>query len=334
MARACILGCAGARLTAEERDFFAGASPFGFILFARNIEAPGQVRALVAELREACGRPDAPVLVDQEGGRVQRFGPPFWPRYPAARRYRDAAGGDPVRAQGLARLGGRLLGGDLQALGVNVACAPVLDVPEAGADPIIGDRAFSEDADEVARLARAFADGLIAARVLPVVKHAPGHGRASGDSHHMLPVVTADLEALERDFRPFRALSDLPFAMTAHIVYAAIDPERPATTSPSVIRLIRDDLGFSGLLMSDDLSMAALEGPLEARAEAALGAGCDLVLHCNGDLEEMAAVAAAAPVLDARTDARARLALERAPKTAEPGAEGAAAAFFAAFEGR
>jgi beta-N-acetylhexosaminidase len=334
---ACILGCSGPALTAAERAFFAETRPWGFILFARNVETPEQVRRLTADLRETVGRADAPILVDQEGGRVQRLGPPRWRRFPPGRAYGDLPGDDPLLRRGIARLGARLLAHDLAALGINVDCVPVLDTPDPQGHEIIGDRAYGDTPDEVAVLGRAAAEGLIAGGVLPIVKHIPGHGRARADSHLELPVVDAGLDALEaRDFAPFKALSDMPMAMTAHVIYAAVDRRRPATTSPTVMRrVIRGLIGFDGLVMGDDLSMNALSGTLRERAEAALAAGCDVVLHCNGDMAEMQAVAAGTRPLAGKAARRAAAALARLPKAPEPfdAAEGRAR-FDAAFGGR
>ncbi len=334
-AAACILGCSGPSLTQAEIAFFRDARPWGFILFARNVEDPDQVRRLTAALRETVGRPDAPILVDQEGGRVQRLGPPNWRRYPAARAYAGLA--DPLLRRGMVRLGARLMAHDLAAVGISANCLPVLDVPDAQAHAVIGDRAYADSPDEVAVLGRAAAEGLIAGGVLPVMKHIPGHGRARTDSHEALPVVEASVEALDaRDFAPFRALSDLPMAMTAHVVYAAFDRRRPATTSRTVIRsVIRDRIGYEGLLVSDDLSMHALSGGLGERAAAARRAGCDVALHCNGDLGEMAAVVAGAGPLSGPAARRAQAALARIPRAVEPfDAAAARARFDAAFEGR
>jgi len=334
---ASILGCSGPRLTAEERAFFRSTRPWGFILFKRNIDTPDQVRALVEDLRACVDRPGAPVLIDQEGGRVQRLGPPHWRRYPPGRAYGTLAANDPLMRREIARLGARLLAHDLAALGVNVDCVPVLDVPEPGAHDVIGDRAYGDAPDEVAALGRAAAEGLIAGGVLPVIKHIPGHGRAHADSHLTLPVVDASLEELEgRDFAPFKVLSDMPMAMTAHVVYTAVDPRRPATTSSKAIRqVVRGAIGFDGLLMSDDLSMKALSGDFAERARASLAAGCDVVLHCNGDMAEMKAVMAGVKPLAGRAKARAAAALARLAKTPEPfdAAEGRAR-FDAAFAGR
>lgn len=335
--RAAILGCEGLKLAARERAFFADARPWGFILFKRNIDTPDQVRALTESLREAVGRPDAPVLVDQEGGRVQRLGPPHWRRYPPGRAYGQLPADDPLLRREIARLGGRLLAHDLAGVGISVDCAPVLDIPNSRAHDVIGDRAYAEIPDEAATLGRALCEGLIAGGVLPVIKHIPGHGRAMADSHHDLPVVDAAYEELDgRDFAPFRMLSDMPMAMTAHVVFAAIDPRRPATTSRKAIaQVIRGAIGFDGLLMSDDLSMQALRGDLRERARASLAAGCDVVLHCNGDMAEMEAVIAGARPLAGLAARRARAALGRIARTPEPfdAAEGRAR-FDAAFGGQ
>jgi beta-N-acetylhexosaminidase len=333
---ACILGCAGTVLSAEERAFFRDAAPWGFILFRRNVESPDQVRALVASLRECVGRDDAPVLIDQEGGRVQRLGPPHWRRYPPGRAYGALAANDPLLRREITRLGARLLAHDLAALGINVDCVPVLDVPSPGAHDIIGDRAYGDTVEEVALLGRAAAEGLIAGGVLPVIKHIPGHGRAGADSHLDLPVVTASYAELDaRDFEPFRVLSDMPMAMSAHVVYTAVDPKGPATTSRKAVRnVIRRAIGFDGLLMTDDLSMKALKGGFAERAEAALAAGCDVVLHCNGDMAEMKAVMAGMKPLAGRSAQRARAALARLSRSPEPfDADEARARFDAAFDG-
>jgi beta-N-acetylhexosaminidase len=295
--RAILFGCAGEILSADERAFFREADPLGFILFQRNCRDPAQVRALIGEFRDCVGRDDAPVLIDQEGGRVARLKPPKWRRYPAAARL--AALPNPEVA---VWLGARLIADDLAALSVTVDCLPVLDLPVAGADAVIGDRAYGGDPLVVARLGRAACDGLLAGGVLPVVKHMPGHGRARVDSHQALPVVDADVELLEEtDFAPFRALSTMPWAMTAHIVYARIDAGRPATMSPVVIdTVIRGSIAFDGVLVSDDIGMGALAGGIGERAAGALAAGCDLVLHCSGKLDEMhEAAAAVSPVTEA-----------------------------------
>jgi beta-N-acetylhexosaminidase len=317
-ARAFISGLAGLELTAEERAFFRRSDPWGFILFRRNVATPAQVRTLVASLREAVGRADAPVLVDQEGGRVQRLGPPHWPAYPPGAAY--AALFDADQRQGLraAYLGARLIAADLEPLGITVDCLPLADVPVDGADPVIGDRAYGTTPAKVAAIAGAVARGLAEGGVLPVLKHLPGHGRATVDSHDRLPVVDTDRATLEAtDFAAFRPLADLPCGMTAHVVFSAIDPATPASTSSTIVgEVIRGVIGFQGLLMSDDVSMGALSGTLAKRTQAAIAAGCDLVLHCNGKLDEMRAVAEAAPPLSGRSAERAgrALAARKAPQ--------------------
>ena len=315
---AAIYGCSGHRLTEAEKAFFAEVRPWGFIVFRRNVDSPEQMRALTDEMRDCVGDPDAPVLIDQEGGRVQRMGPPHWAKYPPAEAYLKAAN-DPLAARELVRLGARLMAHDLKSVGINVDCAPVLDVPVPGAHDIIGDRAWARDPATVAMLGRAAAEGLLAGGVLPVIKHMPGHGRAFADSHHDLPVVHADRATLDGwDFAPFRALSDMPLAMTAHVVFDAIDPKRPATTSRKALKLMREGLGFGGLIMTDDLSMKALSGSLRERAEASLKAGCDVVLHCNGDLDEMRAVAEGVGKLKGKAAKRAEAALARVVRELEP----------------
>jgi beta-N-acetylhexosaminidase len=315
---AAIYGCSGHRLTEAERAFFAETRPWGFILFRRNIDGPDQVRALTAELRDSVGDADAPILIDQEGGRVQRMGPPHWPKYPPGAAYLKATN-DLQTARELVRIGARLMAHDLRDVGITVDCVPVLDVPVPGAHDIIGDRAYAQDPATVSLLARAAAEGLLAGGVLPVIKHMPGHGRAFADSHHALPVVHADLATLDGwDFAPFKALSDMPLAMTAHVVFDAIDPKKPATTSKKAVALMRDDLGFGGLIMTDDLSMKALSGSLRERAEASLKAGCDVVLHCNGDLAEMRQVAEGVGRLKGKAGKRAAAALARIVRAVEP----------------
>ena len=312
MIRAFVCGCAGLSLEPDERDFLAQTQPWGLILFRRNVETPDQLRHLTRSFRDAVGRPDAPVLVDQEGGRVQRLGQPHWSRYPSAARIGQVYAADPAAGVRLARRGGELVARDLSDCGITVDCAPVLDVPQQGSSAVIGDRAFGRDPDSIASLGRAFAEGLMAGGALPVMKHCPGHGRAEVDSHVELPTVSADLAALARDFAPFKALADLPMAMTAHVTYLALDPERPATTSRIVIEgIIRGEIGFDGLLLSDDLSMEALKGSLGSRADSAFSAGCDIALHCNGVMEEARQVAAVAPRLEGRAASRAEAALMR-----------------------
>jgi beta-N-acetylhexosaminidase len=318
--RAWIAGCAGLEPTRAERAFFKAERPWGFILFRRNIESPDQVRKLVDGLRKAVDRADAPVLIDQEGGRVQRLGPPHWPKYPPGRAYGRIGSNDPLTRREIARLGARLIAHDLKALGITVDCVPVLDVPVPGAHDVIGDRAYAEEPRAIAVLGRAAAEGLIAGGVLPVIKHIPGHGRAGADSHLDLPVVDADRATLsETDFLPFRHLADMPLAMTAHVVYAAIDAKNPATTSRKVMReVVRGEIGYDGLVMSDDLSMKALAGAFDDRARAAIRAGCDMLLHCNGDMDEMKAIAAATPELKGRARRRADAALARIAHEPEP----------------
>jgi beta-N-acetylhexosaminidase len=315
---AAIYGCSGHRLTAEEKAFFAEARPWGFILFRRNVESPDQLRALTGELRDSIGDPTAPILIDQEGGRVQRLGPPHWPKYPPGDAYLKATN-DPLAARELVRLGARLMAHDLRDVGIDVDCMPVLDVPVPGAHDIIGDRAYAPDPALVAQLGRAAAEGMLAGGVLPVIKHMPGHGRAFADSHKSLPVVHADFDTLDSwDFAPFKALSDMPIAMTAHVVFTAIDPNHPATTSKKAVKLMRGHLGFGGLILTDDLSMHALSGSFAERAEASLKAGCDIVLHCNGDLAEMASVAEGVRKLKGKSAERADAALSRIVHTPEP----------------
>ena len=334
---ACIMGCAGPVLTEDEVAFFREVQPWGFILFRRNIETPDQVRALTDALRHTVGRADAPILIDQEGGRVQRLGPPHWRRYPPGRAYGTLSTNDPLVRREVARLGARLMAHDLTSLGINVDCLPVLDLPQKGAHDIIGDRAYGETVQDIATLGRAAAEGLIAGGVLPVIKHIPGHGRALADSHENLPVVDTGLaELAETDFAPFRVLSDMPMAMSAHVVYTALDPRHPATTSRIVMsQIIRGDIGFSGLIMSDDLSMKALSGSFAQRTRRALAAGCDVVLHCNGDRQEMDAVIEGVRPLRGQALRRAQSAMARLARRPEPlDVMEARLRFDAAFEGR
>jgi beta-N-acetylhexosaminidase len=300
---AAIVGLAGARLREDERTLFSELKPAGFILFARNIETPAQLRALTEELAALFPDRRAPILVDQEGGRVMRLRPPLWPDLPAAARIGRLAAIDPASAREAARRLGEVIGRELRAVGISVDCAPCLDVAEPGTTSAIGDRAFADDPELVGDLGGALIDGLRAAGVLPVIKHLPGHGRARVDSHHALPVVDAGLDELERrDLVPFRRCRHAPLAMTAHVVYAAIDPDHPATHSARVIaELIRGAIGFAGILLSDDLGMNALAGAIGERAARAVAAGCDLALHCSGRLEETRAVLAAVPRLPERT---------------------------------
>jgi beta-N-acetylhexosaminidase len=308
--RAFITGLAGLAISANERAFLREASPWGGILFKRNISTPQQVADLVRDFRDILGW-EAPVLIDQEGGRVQRLGPPHWPVYPPGARYGAIYDRDPTSGLAAARLGGHLIAADLAALGIDVDCLPIADVPVAGGDPVIGDRAYGTEPAKVAAIAGAMAQGLLAGGVLPVLKHLPGHGRANADSHAKLPVVATDRATLEQtDFAAFVPLGNLPLGMTAHVVFSAIDPARPATTSVTIVsEVIRGFIGFKGLLMSDDVSMGALSGTIAARSHAALAAGCDVVLHCNGDLAEMTQVAGAAPALTGAAAQRAEAAL-------------------------
>ncbi|MBN9454552.1 MAG: beta-N-acetylhexosaminidase [Bosea sp.] len=315
--RAFIAGCLGTSLTADERAFFRDAKPWGFIVFKRNTQSPEQVAALTAEMRETVGW-HAPILIDQEGGRVQRMGPPNWPKYPSARAF--LAINDPIRQREIVRLSARLMAHDLRQVGIDVDCLPVLDVPVAGSHDVIGDRAYAHDPDQVARLGRAAAEGLIAGGVLPVVKHMPGHGRARADSHHDLPIVDASLEELRvHDFRPFRHLADMPMAMTAHLVFTALDAKNPATISRKIVReIMRGELGFDGLIMTDDISMKALSGSFEAKSRAAIRAGVDVILHCHGIMDEMIAVAGAVPEMTGARARRAAAALGRIRHEPEP----------------
>jgi beta-N-acetylhexosaminidase len=294
---AAIFGLSGLTVSPEERAFFQSVRPVGYILFARNVENPAQVTALVKDLRSLTPDMNPVVLIDQEGGRVQRLKPPHWRHAPAAGEFATLYGRNPAGAVAATRLNLQLIGAELQALGIDVDCAPVMDVPVPGAHDVIGDRAYGLEPATVVALATAAAEGLADAGVVSVIKHIPGHGRATSDSHKELPVVSDDLSTLQAtDFAPFKAFcrdSKLPaFGMTAHVVYRAIDPDRPATTSKKVIHdVIRGEIGFQGLLMSDDLGMKALSGPYDARAAASLEAGCDVVLHCDGNLDDMKAVA-------------------------------------------
>lgn len=320
---AAIFGCAGPVLTAEERAFFAAHPPVGFILFARNCVDPEQVKALVSSFYEVTGARELLVLIDQEGGRVARLKPPHWRAAPPAGLFAELWQHSPEAAREACFLNARLIAAELAALGITVNCAPMADIRFADSHAIIGDRAFGMDAATVTALARAQADGLLAGGVLPVLKHIPGHGRALVDSHETLPEVTAPRAALEaEDFKPFRALATIPLGMTAHIRYSAIDDE-VATLSPTVIALIRSEIGFDGLLMSDDISMKALSGDMASLTQRILRAGCDVVLHCNGNMAEMQAVVAAQPALS--TAAAARLARAHAARTAPQAFDDAAA---------
>ena len=298
-------------MNADERAFIAAMRPWGFILFKRNVETPRQVTALVDELKTCAGRSDAPVFIDQEGGRVQRLGPPHWPVYPPGALFGTLYDADPALGLKAAALSARLIAADLSDLGISVDCLPLADVPVLGADAVIGNRAYGTEPAKVAAIARAVTEGLAEGGILPVLKHIPGHGRATADSHLRLPTVDAPEDELEKtDFAAFRPLSDLPMAMTAHVVFSALDPAHPATTSATIIsRVIRGVIGFQGLLMSDDVSMNALSGSIAKRTKASFLAGCDLVLHCNGNFEEMREVAAETPELSGKALQRAEQAL-------------------------
>lgn len=319
-----IFGCAGTALTADERAFFRETQPWGFILFARNVHDRDQIRSLVASLRETVGDDRAPVLIDQEGGRVSRLKPPGWKERPPAARFGKVYENQHEAGVEACYLNARLIAHDLADVGINIDCLPVLDLPVEGADAVIGDRAFSRDPVAVIDLSKAQIEGLMDGGVLPIMKHIPGHGRATADSHLALPRVDTGAEELSAtDFVTFRSLDTCPMAMTAHVVYEAIDAQRPATTSPKVIRdVIRGEMGFDGLLISDDLSMKALDGPLSVRTKAALFAGCDIVLHCTGKLDEMRDVASELKPLDGQHLRRADHALSHlvAPDAFDPAA--------------
>lgn len=312
---ATILDAGGLRLTEDEKTLFRDVRPFGFILFARNIDTPDQVRALCAEMREAAGHA-AVITIDQEGGRVQRLRAPHWRDWPAPLDQVRQAGADAAQVMYLRY---RLIAAELYALGIDSNCAPLVDVAGPRTHPFLRNRCYGDNAETVALLGRAVADGLLDGGVLPVVKHIPGHGRAEADSHHDLPVVSSDKSALQDvDFKTFRRLSDLPLGMTAHLVYSAID-SRAATLSPAVMQVIRDEIGFDGLIMTDDISMKALDGPLPVLTRQALDAGCDVVLHCNGTLAERMAVAEAAGEMDdaAHRRAQSALAWRKAPASVD-----------------
>jgi beta-N-acetylhexosaminidase len=311
-----VVGVAGLRLTDGERALLARRPPWGFILFKRNCGNPDQVRKLVQELREAAGRPEAPVLIDQEGGRVARLQPPYWPARPAARRIGAIAEQDLAAGREAAFLHARGTAHDLYALGITVNCAPVLDLALPGQTSAIGDRAFSPDPEIVAALGRSAIEGYLAGGVLPVIKHLPGHGRARVDSHVALPVVDCSRATLAgSDWLPFRACADAPLAISVHVLYTALDPERPGTLSRVVTEeVIRGEIGFAGVLLSDDLSMGALGGSLGERAALARAAGCDIAVHCNGDRDEMIEVLDAAGPLEDEGAARAARSLaQRSP---------------------
>ncbi|MDZ4368581.1 MAG: beta-N-acetylhexosaminidase [Afipia sp.] len=323
-ARAFITGVSGTALTDDERAFLRDQRPWGFILFKRNIETPNQVIRLVDEMRSAVGQPEAPVLIDQEGGRVQRLQPPQWPSYPPGAVFSALYEIDREAGLEAARLSARLIAADLADLGITVDCLPLADVPVPGADSVIGNRAYGTTPGQVAAIARAVTNGLAQGGVLPVLKHIPGHGRATADSHFQLPTVdTPAAELAKTDFAAFTPLADLPMAMTAHVVFSALDPAQPATTSATIIaQVIRGTIGFQGLLMSDDVSMNALQGSITERTRASLAAGCDVVLHCNGKLDEMQQVAGETPMLAGEALVRAdrALASRRTPQPFDRGA--------------
>ncbi|MGA9658546.1 MAG: beta-N-acetylhexosaminidase [Asticcacaulis sp.] len=315
--KACILGLSGLVLTPDEAAFFRKTQPLGFILFRRNIDTPEQVGALVTALK-ALLRHEALILIDQEGGRVRRLRPPHWPDYPAASRFAERMPDIHMQRE-CVRLGARLMAHDLHELGINVDCAPVLDVPQPGAHDIIGDRAYGKTPQDVAVIGRAACEGLLAGGVLPVIKHMPGHGRAGADSHTDLPRVDTPLDALiQTDFYPFQVNADMPLAMTAHVLYSAIDKRHPATTSRKCLKMVREVLGYDGVLICDDLSMNALSGTLAKRARASVRAGCDVLLHCNGDMTQMEEVVAQTPKLKGHALRRVQVAMQRILKITEP----------------
>jgi len=303
--QAAIYGLEGLELSDDERSFFRDADPAGFILFKRNCENAAQVLRLTDALRDLSGRPDLPILIDQEGGRVARMKPPVWPAFPAAERFDQLYALAPSSAIEAVRSNARAIGLTLRESGVNVDALPLLDVRQPGASDVIGDRALGSEPMQVAALGRAVLDGLASAGVVGIIKHIPGHGRALVDSHKELPVVTASADELESDLEPFERLSSAPMGMTAHVIYTAWDPDRPASLSPTVIsEVIRGRIGFDGFLMSDDLGMEALQGDFGSRAAGVVAAGCDAALHCSGKMDEMVAVAASVPPLGAEAEAR------------------------------
>lgn len=312
---AAIFGCAGQTLTAAERDFFRDYDPLGFIIFARNVETPEQLTRLTADLRDAVGR-DAPILVDQEGGRVQRLRSPYWREWDAPLDTVAKAGARAVQAMSLRAM---VIAAELRAVGIDANCAPVADIAGPDTHPFLRNRCYGQTAETVSPIARAVAEAHLAMGVLPVVKHMPGHGRSINDTHHDLPTVSTDRATLNAtDFAPFRALADLPMAMTAHIVFSAYD-SLPATQSPRMIKVIREEIGFAGLLITDDLNMQALAGSLGQRTARSMAAGCDIALHCKGDMAEMLEVATAAGTMNsaARVRAAAALAQRRSAKSVD-----------------
>lgn len=312
MTKAFICGCASLKLSREEIEFFQTEKPWGLILFARNCDNPEQIKTLVSDFRTATGVPNAPVLIDQEGGRVQRLREPHWPSYPTGKQLSAAFANDDEEGLRVAKNIARLIATDLTELGINVDCLPVLDVPQPDGHDIIGDRAYGATPEMITALGKTMSEGLLEGGVLPVIKHIPGHGRATEDSHLGLPTVRASREELRSvDFPPFAALNKMPLGMTAHIVYTAFDERCTATQSPTIINdVIRGEIGFDGLLMTDDLSMKALGGSFTERAEKSIAAGCDLVLHCNGHMEEISAVAKGTPELSGESLQRAERAMD------------------------
>lgn len=311
---AVIFGCAGSVLLPEERAFFRDTDPFGFILFARNVQDPDQLRRLTGALRDAVGR-DAPIMMDQEGGRVQRLRAPHWqewdPPFDAV-----ARAGSVAAAERMMTARAMVIAAELMAVGVDANCAPVADVARMATHPFLRNRCYGSDPGTVTRIGRAVADGFLAAGVLPVIKHMPGHGLSYVDTHHDLPTVDVSPADLARvDFAPFRALADVPMAMTAHLVFSQIDPDHPATQSPKMIRVIREEIGFEGLLMTDDLNMEALHGSLADRTRASLAAGVDIALHCKGCMDQMIEVAEAAGEMGAAARARAEAAVAARPQS-------------------
>ena len=319
MMQAAIYGLEGAALKDDERDFFRDCEPAGYILFRRNCENPEQLLRLTDALRSLAGRDDVPILIDQEGGRVARMRPPEWPAFPTAEKFDLLYRMAPSSAIEAVRSNARALALMLKSVGVNVNALPLLDVRQEGATDIIGDRALGSEPMQVAALGRAVLDGMASAGVVGIVKHMPGHGRALVDSHKELPVVTATAEELESDLEPFERLASAPMGMTAHVVYTAWDPDRPASLSPTVIQsIIRERIGFDGWLMSDDLGMEALQGDFASRASGVVAAGCDVALHCSGKMDEMMAVASAVPALSAEGHERMERAMAATRMELEP----------------
>ncbi|MCZ4282634.1 beta-N-acetylhexosaminidase [Kiloniella laminariae] len=307
-----IFGCEGHCLTAWEKGFFSETKPYGFVLFGRNCDTPEQIKRLIDELKTLSGQDDLPVLVDQEGGRVARLRPPHWRKTPAAAVFGKLYEVDADKARRAAYLNACLISSELTQLGFTVDCAPVLDLTIPGAHEIVGDRSYGATPEQVAELARSVSNGFLDCGIMPVIKHLPGHGRALVDSHKELPrVSTPKSELVRSDFEAFRLMKDSPWGMTAHVIYEDIDPDHIATVSPKIIgEIIRKEIGFEGILLSDDLSMKAMQGSYEEKARSCLAAGCDIVLHCNGDQGEMSGVAAGL----AEIDDQKRLRLDRAWK--------------------